>query len=58
MNGNQWDAYLKSLGVELWPGVAFYLTDVKSRAEAVEWIRGLLVGFESYKMSQEDSTFS
>lgn len=42
------EAYLKQLGVELWPGVAFYLTDDKSRAEAAKWLRDFNNGYNRW----------
>lgn len=30
--------YLTSLGVTLWPGVSFDITDPKERARAAEWL--------------------
>lgn len=40
--------YLESLGIELWPGEAFYLTDPKSRAQAELWLRDFIRGYEQY----------
>lgn len=34
--------YLASLGVVLWPGVAFDLTDEKERVKAAHWLATLV----------------
>lgn len=44
------DLYLKSLGIELWPGEAFYLTDPQSRADAAAWVEELLRGYDEFVM--------
>ena len=48
------DEYLESLGCELWPGEAFYLTDPKSRADAARWLRQFLVGYHQYVEKQTE----
>lgn len=50
------DEYLKSLGIELWPGEAFYLTDEKSRADAVKWLEGFSGGFRAFVRENDRST--
>lgn len=40
------DMRLKEMGCELWPGEAFYLTDPRSRADAVKWLAELIRDIE------------
>ncbi len=42
----QLDKYFLGLGCELWPGEAFYLTDPKQRAKAIEWAKELIFAIE------------
>lgn len=36
--------YLEALGVTLWPGVSYDLTDPKERAKAAAWLAETIVG--------------
>jgi hypothetical protein len=38
--------YLTGIGVSLWPGVAFDITDPKERARAAEWLADQLEAME------------
>lgn len=50
------DTYLESLGCELWPGEAFYLTDPKSRKRAADWYREFGSGYMRWKLIEQSKS--
>lgn len=47
------EAYMQTLGCELWPGEAFYLTNDVSRNQAAKWLRDFNNGYDRWVMQHE-----